>query len=157
MGDPVGDPILIDDGGSIRIMQKKSDSNPHGKLDELLDNKASKAHGKFTKVKVIYVNPDSGIPYTSPSFPLDDTKDHTVRIYGDNLQKITLELKKGDCEVKVEVDDFVECKPKKDQRRYTIANGGVINKVELVGGAGNIEVLFNGTNNPSHYTLVHLS
>lgn len=145
----MGDPILIDDGGSIRIAQLRK------KLDDLLDNNPAKAAGTFTKVTVISIDPESGVPNVNGPHPLNG---YDVVISCDKGQKVYLRITQtGECTVEVLKSAEVEGKGKTDKRRYIIANGGVINKVNL-GGGGNPQELFPGTPPiQSHYTMIYLT
>jgi len=132
----MGEPVIIDDGGSTRIKQlKRNDAD--GRLDDLLipgNSENAKGVAPFGTLKIVFLD-EHGVLGTpiSPAFAKGDV----VTIRSANLQDVKAELTNAKKLVlslaagAANLEPMVHAKQNGDQRRYVISNAGSIQKIDI--------------------------
>jgi hypothetical protein len=135
----MGEPVIIDDGGSTRIKQIKGPTAT-GKLDALLDNLKDTATGPFRKLTISCIDatgaagPPTGA--TAATFPINMVNNDTFKIYsGDHRVEGRL-VAGDDCDITVSgvnnTEPIIEARQSKGKgRRYIVSNSPTIDKVEV--------------------------
>ena len=122
-------PIIIDDGGSMRIKQLPPATK---KMDSLLDTKRDSPEGKFTLMRIVFFDKD-GTRFAKPDINLDN--DDGFVVSAGNGQTLTGDVshagKRVDLELDGVSDPIVEAKHNNNQRRYVVSNAGRIEKIEF--------------------------
>jgi hypothetical protein len=137
-------PIIIDDGGSMRIRQMRR--NAMGVMDSLFDMQALPlGHGSshdgisapigdpYTTVRIVWQDQDGNI-----SNPLNRNFNQSVLISSDFGQKVLVERNGNGTKLKLTVyspttEPILESKQHKQKRRYIVMNAGPIQLVEVDG------------------------
>ena len=155
----MADPIVFDDGGSIRIRQIPTNSaaNLHGLLGDASGRHKDIAPGQFSRFVIVFLD-SLGTPSASDAIPLGNG----FEISCDKNQRITVTNAGGTCTIEIVpgapgVETEVEGRQRSSQRRYTITNAGRIDTIRQ--GAS---LLFDlrssktANNLPSVHTSLHL-
>jgi len=142
----MGEPVIIDDGGSTRIKQLKG-ATANGKLDDLLDQSKDIAKGPFSQLNISCIdatgaaNPPAG---GTSTFPIAMANNDTFKIHsGDHRVEGRIVNRSAavppgtvaDCQITVSgvnnIDPIIEAKSGKGQRRYVVTNAPYIDKVDV--------------------------
>ena len=144
---PADDPIIVDDGGSLRIKQalRPGHSAPQKDMDGLLDQATDTAGGKFKssssgsaqiELKIVCIGINGGVTLIPATGSTIVPADHVVQVTaGDH--KATFDLAfSGVLTLSVEPRLATGAKPRIEarevdpQRLYIVSNAGSITKVE---------------------------
>lgn len=156
----MGRPVIVDDGGSIRIKFNEdpsaSDKHPRGKMDGLFNvekgtspkwesSEVVKGHGQgpstdyeYSNARLAYVD-ENGLVSSNKLVPFQ--KD--VVVFTDRKLKVKLEIKAKKLKVSILSDGdepIIESRGNNRKRGYVVVNGGNINKVEFDGVQANMPV-----------------
>ena len=122
-------PVIIDDGGSMRIKQLSPATK---KMDNLLDSKRDSPEGKFNILRIVFFDKE-GTRYAKPDISLDNDDGFTIS--AGNGQMLTGDVshsgKNVDLILTGVCDPIVEAKHHDNQRRFVVANAGRIEKIEF--------------------------
>lgn len=137
-------PIIVDDGGSVRIKLALQDSTLNGDMESLLDvnNNGHSDHGLasgygiYSEVIIYWIDAVGELKRTNP--PVLPCNKVTVT----TDTGVQVEFKTGPAN-KISLDGrpFLDSKKHGNQRSYTILNGGRINKIEVQPGNMRVEDL----------------
>ena len=128
-------PVIVDDGGSMRIRRIEGDFVGH--MDELLDvdsvtrkSDHSKIRENFSQVLIVWQDKD-GVPGSMP-FPFNGTVE--VACHFD--QRVQFEKIGDELQISVvgkPMEPMVLAKRQKEKQSYTFTNSGAIEKVYVDG------------------------
>jgi hypothetical protein len=159
----MADAVIVDDGGSTRIKQLRSNT-ASGHMDDFLDKKKGHPDGDFSNIRVVALKAD-GTTALIKDQPLK--KDDTFKIVSVNKQNVEGEMENNGKTIHLSltsdaagVEPLVESKQNSQQRRYVVSNSGSIERVEVteaVPTQAQPVVLFNISTTPSVYTMVILT
>jgi hypothetical protein len=145
-------PILIDDGGSIRIRQLKDAVTMDGLIGAFTD----KSDEKFaTCIVAVHYHAQDGTE--TAINPVNLNSGDTVTITSSSLQAITVAFTANNpltitiLPPAPGMNPVVEAKQENSRRVYIIANAAPLQTVTVNAGAPT----FNAANTPSIYTMVH--
>lgn len=134
----MGAPVMVDDGGSIRIKLALLDPDSAGVMDSLFDvSGCESAHERnstdpYTKALVFYLDEDGNLNPGPPVASLFKK----VLIYGDVNINVEVERKAGGKKLKIRVfgngvDPQIESRQHNNKRSYSVANAGRIIQVDI--------------------------
>lgn len=172
----MGNPVIIDDGGSTRIRHHRIPhdpvAGPVGAMDGLLDvqpvggigqsdHSFNGALGNFTTLKVSFIDPASGVTTPVAGIPALLALDKVEIVSGRITVRVDIRAGAGGASILTivgspGVDPVVDAKQHKKRRRYIVSNAPPIDTVTVTS-AGIPTVVFNSAVNDSLYTNVHLT
>lgn len=147
----MGAPVLIDDGGSVRIKLAKKDPDVAGAMDSLFDvkekhtvanpNRKGSEHeisdnrDPYQKALVLWLDKDGALPAN-----VTPVLFNSIQITCDFGQNILLTTSGGGSKLSIEVfsdltDPIIESKQHFKKRSYNIVNAGRIRQVNVDNGS----------------------
>jgi hypothetical protein len=143
-------PILIDDGGSIRIRQLGSNPNSGAAIDGLIDKfKGNSAENFATCTMTIHFHDDPGGDEHPSKVGLNPGDVVTIKSNNGQVVTVTFTLNQP-LAIALTGPPIVEAKQENGRRVYIVVNSDSIATV-----AQNGANKFNAANTPSVYTMVH--
>jgi hypothetical protein len=150
----MGNPIVIDDGGSTRIKKIEGAGGP-GKMDDLIDvtpgigppatagssGSQHVAHGSYSQIMIVYQD-STGTAITIPVQPFTSFEINSGLGQSIIGQVVAGGPAGGPLLLTVfgtpGVDPLVEARQHRNQRRYVIANAGAIERISVTAVAGGV-------------------
>jgi len=139
----MGAPVMVDDGGSIRIKLALLDPDSAGVMDSLFDVQSYESvHERnsddpYTKALVFYLDEDGNL---SPGTPVA-SQFKRVLIHGDVNINVEVERKAAGKKLKIRVfgngvDPQIESRQHNNKRSYSVTNAGRIMQVDIEDDSG---------------------
>jgi hypothetical protein len=141
----MGRPVMVDDGGSIRIKLALEDPDSAGVMDSLFDvenhqsehNRNSPKNDAYSEVLLFYLDVNGDlVPATPAAVPFE-----SIKIFGDSNMEVEVSKNPPGTKLKIKLigdglDPAIESKQHKNKRSYVVSNAGRIEKVAVTVGGG---------------------
>lgn len=127
-------PVIVDDGGSIRIKLALDDPNSAGVMDSLFEPGANEHEidDSYTEALIFWLDKDGDLTQE------DITNFDTILISSDFDLDVEAKKTNGGSKLKLKVSSqapgpIIESKQHKKKRSYSVVNGGRIKKIKVDG------------------------